>query len=285
MFWKGRVSNMKQIELFLKQSDVQLIDLGEPQIPENIVSGCKVSVSKLTDTEGISKLLNDWFEEPDSRSKAHTTPEWIRSSFLKNHAIWIVAKDKGGTIRGCISSFLCKAPFPNSLSNTCGKPYPWGIVDWYCVHPLWRSKGLGSALLETLDYITYKIGRRAHIFLKEGYPLPFPHIPIYSTWLKCRKAGSNMVKHMSEDTGLVIELYHEIERETGIPLIKVEGLTSKLSLNEWEDALDKLPECWVFVSGDCYIDDKRGWKTDSFISMYAFRWSPGRCLGSRPFNI
>jgi GNAT superfamily N-acetyltransferase len=283
MFWKGKVSIFKQISTFLKGSDVSLLDLEAPEIPSDLnPGGCTVSVSKFKDVPGIAKLLNDWFEDPSSKTKASLTPEWIRSTYLDNHAIWIVAKDVKGTIRGCVSSFLIESPYPNAITG-CGKPHPWGIVDWYCVHPLWRSKGLGSALLETLDLVTYRIGRKAHVFLKEGMPLPLPHVPVYSTWLKCRKAGNPNVKQMSEDTGLVVYPYQEVERATGLPMIKVEGLHSEKDLDEWEQALDnELPECWVFLTSDCLVKNEKGWKTDAIVSMYAFRWTPGKWLGKKP---
>jgi GNAT superfamily N-acetyltransferase len=284
MFWKGRVSFFNQLDSFLKQSEVSLASIEQPVVPDNVTpGGCRVGISKLKDVAGISKLLNDWFEDPSSKTKADTSPEWIRKTYLENEAIWIVARDSKGTIRGCVSSFRIKAPYPNSISSGCGKSYPWGVVDWYCVHPLWRSKGLGSVLLEILDLVTYRIGRKAHIFLKEGYPLPLPHVPVFSTWLLCRKAGSPLIKEMDDDTGLTVYPYHEVERETRLPLVRIEGLPTKVGLSEWEDALDNsLPECWVFVSCSSEVDYKRGWKTDSLVSMYAFRWHPGKWLGSRP---
>lgn len=283
MFWKGKVSIFKQIQSFLKQSEVALLDIDKPELPSNKQYGkCRISVSKFKDCQGIANLLNEWFEDLDSRSKANVTPEWIRATYLENEAIWIVAKDPGGTVRGCVATFRIEAPYPNSLSG-CGKPNPWGLVDWYCVHPLWRSKGVGSALLETLDYISYQVGRKAHIFLKENLPLPLPHVPIFATFLLCRKAGNPNIKQMSEDTGLAVYPYHEIERKSGLPLVHVEGLHSKLGLSEWESALDlQLPECWVFVSGCSIVDYEKGWQTDSLISMYAFRWTPGKWLGTKP---
>jgi GNAT superfamily N-acetyltransferase len=283
MFWKGKVPIFTQFKHFMKRSDVSLLDLEIPQIPsEPNPGGCQVTVSKLNDVEGIAKLLSEWFEDPSSKTKAQVTSEWIRATYLDNHAIWIVAKDIKGTIRGCVSSFLINSPYPNSLSG-CGKPHPWGIVDWYCVHPLWRSKGIGSALLEVLDFVTYRIGRKAHVFLKEGVPLPLPHIPIYTSWLKCRKAGSKQVKQMSEDSGLTVYPYQEVERSTGVPMIKVEGLHTKNDLDEWEQALDNdLPECWVFITNDCLVKNEKGWKPDALISMYAFRWSPGKWLWTKP---
>ena len=283
MFWKGRVSFFKQLSSLVKQAEVSFLDLEVPQISSELnPGGCKVSVSKLDDVAGISKLLNEWFKEAGAKAMTVVTPAWVRASYMDHQAIWIIAKDSGGTIRGCISSFRIVAPYPNSLEG-CGKMHPWGIVDWFCVHPLWRSKGVGSALLETLDLVTSMIGRKAHIFLKEGPPLPLPHIPIYFTWLKCRKAGSAKIKQMSENTELSVYPYSEVERESGLPLVRVEGLQDMADLKEWEDALDtQLPECWVFVSGSCVVDYKKGWQTDSLISMYAFRWSPGKWLGSVP---
>jgi len=283
MFWKGKVSVFKQLLAFAKKEDVSFIDVRTPELPSlSYPGGCKITISKLEDVVGITKLLNEWFKDPDARAVASVTPEWVRSSYLEHQAIWVVAKDIGGTIRGCVASFRIVSPYPNSLEG-CGKMHPWGIVEWFCVHPLWRSKGLGSALLETLDLVTYKLGRKAHIFLKEGNPLPLPHVPIYATWLKCRKAGNASVKRMSEYTGLAVYPYSEIERESGLPLIRVEGLNDARDLKEWEDALDtQLPECWVFVSGSYLVDYKRGWETDSLVSMYAFRWSPGKWLSSVP---
>ena len=121
MFWKGKVPVFTQLKNFVKQSDVSLLDLEIPQIPSELnPGGCRVSISELKDVEGIAKLLNEWFEDPSSKTKAQITPEWIRATYLDNHAIWVVAKDRKGTIRGCVSSFLIQSPYPNSLTG-CGK--------------------------------------------------------------------------------------------------------------------------------------------------------------------
>lgn len=272
MFWKGKVSLITHLQQYLNKSELALITLDESK-PNLFPGNCKISMCNPSDLRGVSDLLNEWFEDPQSKTRAQTTAEWIRST-LDNKAIWIVARDSRNTIRGCVSSFLSESPYPSS-------PFEMGIVDWFCVHPLWRSKGLGSALLETLDLITYRIGRKAHIFLKEGAPLPLPHIPIYFTWLKCRKAGNPKITKMNH-ANLTLYNYQEVERSTGIPLIRVEGITDHAGLDKWEEALDELPECWVFVSGNSLVNDKKGWTTDSLVSMYAFRWSPGKWLGTCP---
>lgn len=287
MFWKGKVKIFTQLDAFVRQKDVSLAsDLPKPELPPTLNPHCVISAASLDDTEGIAKLLTEWFEPKDAKVKCSVTPDWIRYTFLRYAALWIIAKDRGGTIRGCVSSFRILAPYPNSLGG-CSLSQPWGIVDWYCVHPLWRSKGVGTTLLEALDLITFKLGRKAHIFLKEGIPLPLPHFPIYTTFLRCRKAGNPAIKEMSEGTGLTVYPYMTKEKVTNLHLVRVEGLrlntVTESDIKEWEDALDKdLPQCIVFVSGSDKIDPSRGWKTDSLVSIYAFRWIPGKWLGSPP---
>jgi GNAT superfamily N-acetyltransferase len=281
MFWKGKVSLFTQITSFIKGNELTLTE-SVPTLPFlNTSHGCSIGVASLDDTDQIARLLNKWFES-NTKTEMRVTGLWVRESFLESSAIWIVAKDRLGTVRGCVSSFRCKAPYPNSLSG-CSIMYPWGLVDWYCVEPLWRSKGVGTDLLETLDYITYKVGRKAHIFLKEGIPLSLPHIPIYSNFLYCRKAGNTNIKNMHEYTGLTVSLYNAVERSSGLPLIRVTGTQIESQIQEWENALDsELPPCWVFIDGSSKIDIKRGWKQDTLVSMYAFRWVAGKWLGSMP---
>ena len=290
MFWKGKASISTQVWAFIKARELALAtNLAAPQLLNPGRSPCRVSVGSIKDVAGIVKLLNSEYDESeDSRSKTDVTEEWIRATFLLYHAIWVVAKDPLGTIRGCVTSFKCDAPYPNALGG-CSMAHPWGLVDWFCVHPLWRDKGVGSEMLEALDLITFRMGRKAHIFLKEGYPLPkvLSHIPIYSTFLHCRRAGSPSVKKMSEGTGLGVTPYQCNDRKTGLPLVKVEGIRGYKRDDEeiakWEDALDRdLPPCWVFVTSADHIDEKRGWVTDSMVSMYAFRWIAGKWLGGVP---
>jgi len=287
MFWKGKASISTQVLAFIKNRELALAsNLPQPELL-NLGGPCKIGVGSIKDIAGIVKLLNSHYDESNTtKSKTDMTEQWIRASFLIYQAIWIVAKDPLGTIRGCVTSFKCAAPYPNALGG-CSIADPWGLVDWFCVHPLWREKGVGSEMLEALDLITFRIGRKAHIFLKEGYPLPLFQIPIYSTFLYCRQAGSPLIKRMREGTGLGVMPYQCNDRETGLPLVKVEGIRGYQKDSEqiklWEDALDReLPLCWVFVTGADHIDEKRGWVRDSMVSVYAFRWIAGKWLGGVP---
>jgi GNAT superfamily N-acetyltransferase len=283
MFWRGKVSLYLNLVSYLNDRNVGFADsLEKPDIDGVLrkTRGHHVSIAKREDSHGISRLLNEYFEK--GRSKTRVTAEWIIRTFYEEDAIWIVVKDRGGTVRGCIADFSIPSPYPNSLP---GCPHPWGLVDWFCVHPLWRGKGVGSALLETLDYISYRMGRKASVFLKEG--LPLGQVPAYSTFLRCRKAGTPSVSVVREGSGLQVHDYHAVERASGLPLLRVEGIRDSNAnmghIDEWERALDtELPPCWVFVSGPDRIDTNRGWVLDSLVSMYAFRWIPGKWLGSVP---
>lgn len=282
MFWGGKVSLFTLLKAFIFQRDLALAtQLAAPVLPlPGKIAKCDVLIASVDDAGGISRLLNESFDK--GKVKTTTTPEWIASTFLENKAIWIIAKDTGGTVRACISSFESIAPYPNSISK-CGEINKWGIIDWFCVHPLWRGKSIAYRLFKLLDYITYRIGRKAHVFLKEGCPLPPPNIPVYSTVLKCRKAGSPKLSRMREGTGLAIYDYHCMERSSDLPMVRVEGLHDYRDLDAWEQALDtELPPCWVFVNGSSIVDLRKGWRPDSLVSMYAFRWIPGKWFLRQP---
>ena len=285
MFWKGKVSFLSQAQAYFKGADLSFATIAQPELSPNLNPHCKISAASLADVSGVARLLNEFFEPANGRAKTAVTPEWIRSTYLANHALWIIAKDRGGTIRGCVSSFRCAAPYANSLGG-CGVSHPWGIVDWFCVHPLWRSNGVGSSLLEALDLITYRIGRKAHVFLKEGLPLPLPHVPVYTTFLLCRRAGNKDLIKPRDNTSLKLHPYHTVDKDTGLNLIRVEGLregATRADIDAWENALDNdIPPCIVFVSMADRVDPSRGWKTDSLVSMYAFRWVAGKWLFSTP---
>ena len=289
MFWKGRVSILRQINATWSKHDLAIdTRMPAPELTKNTNSNSHyyVDIGNTGDIKGIVSLLNNYFEPVNSKAKVAVTEEWVRSTFIVNHAIWIVTRDPLNKVRGCISSFRSVAPYLNSLGGCSSNATTWGIVDWFCLEPLWRDMGAGSKMLEVLDFVSYNAGRKAHMFIKEGLPL-LSHIPFYTTFLKCRRAGNAKVNKMREGTGLGVYMYHTVEKDTGLHLVRIEGLRGpdidKQSIKEWEDALDReLPPCWVFVSGADQVDESRGWKLDSLVSVYAFRWLPGKWFGSAP---
>ena len=296
MFWSGKVSFFTDLIAFIHQRPLSIVPRKEGLGLVHRKAHATRAVTR--DAPGIAKLLNGFFES-NAKCKTDVTVEWVVETFIAG-AIWVVVKDWGGTIRGCIASIPCPSPYNTSELDGI----LWGIVDWYCVHPLWRSKGLGSALLETLDQCAYVERRHAHIFIKEGYPLPLPHIPFYVTRLYCRRAGNPAVHLVPKEDW--VHPYMTKEKATGLPLIRVSPLVPTVptvsplvptvptvspwrpmvneSVHEWEKRLDSLlPPCIVFVSSGP-LEDVR-WKPDSLVSLYPFRWVAGKWLGSVPNSM
>ena len=72
-----------QFKHFVKQSEVSILDLEIPQIPFDLNPGnCRISVSNHNDVSGIAMLLNEWFEDKSSKTKANVKPEWLRRTIL-----------------------------------------------------------------------------------------------------------------------------------------------------------------------------------------------------------
>jgi hypothetical protein len=93
MFWKGKLAILTHLDAYLKQKQLSLAaELSVPELPiTNRLYNCTIGVASINDSEGIAKLLNEWFEV--GKVQTNVTKEWIRSTYLKNAAIWIVARD------------------------------------------------------------------------------------------------------------------------------------------------------------------------------------------------
>jgi len=58
---------------------------------------------------------------------------------------------------------------------------PMYVVDCFCIHPLFRKRGLADYLLTTLHCFANDHGIPYALFLKEGAPLPIWSIPLYTS--------------------------------------------------------------------------------------------------------
>ena len=291
MFWSDKTNALTQIQSWISNNELTMdTKVKVPTIQKSLNLCCSIQPASLQDANQIVKLLNEWFEPRHSRTRMAITAEWLRNTFTQDYAIWIVAKDPAGTIRGCVASFTCASPYPNArttcTSQTSSRPF--GIVDWFCVHPLWRGKKIASGLLNMLDYITHQVGRKGHVFIKEGLPLLGNQIPIYGTVWRWRRAGNKDQTAIREGCGLYVYPFQANDDKTGLPLVRIEGLrkTQKLKasvITQWENALDKdLPPCIVFATAADSVDEKRGWVYDSPVFLYAFRFTVGKWLGAAP---
>ena len=106
--------------------------------------------------------------------------EVIADGFIHRRWVGIEARDEANNLVGLIISkyinILYSSQFPVVPLKECG------LVDYFCVVPDWRRKGVGTALLFRLHELTRSQGRIAQIFASEGGRGPlsiFSRIPSF----------------------------------------------------------------------------------------------------------
>jgi hypothetical protein len=107
-------------------------------------------------------------------SNINIPSEIISKGFAENKWLGIEARDIDLNLIGLIISkpisHFYSSEFPrNPLTGV-------GLVDYFCILPAWRKKGLGTRMLFKLHELTQSVGRIPHIFSSEGYFL-FTKIP------------------------------------------------------------------------------------------------------------
>ena len=105
-------------------------------------------------------------------------------------------------------------------------------VDCFCIHPLWRGKGVGDQLLTRLHRYANERDLPYALFLKEGAPLSILHFPLYTGTYVYRKLDTSetMNKYIMNLTTnqayRLIEIYQKINPNVFI----IENNTGK---NQW----------------------------------------------------
>jgi len=126
-----------------------------------------------------SQFISSYFVIGTTASVTLDIPsEVISDGFIHKGWLGIEARDETNHLVGLIISkyikILYSSEFPFVPLKECG------IVDYFCVVPAWRKRGVGTALLFRLHEITRTRGRIAHIFASEGGPLSiFSRIPSF----------------------------------------------------------------------------------------------------------
>lgn len=115
---------------------------------------------------------------PDSHTHSLVIPEKHMEECLRN-GVWIGAevRDTRGSLVGiAVSKYIGNEPTIHS---------PMGIIDYLCVHPLWRKKGIPNILLRAVYTFSAQQtpSRLIQFFQKEGIPATIPplHVTSYYT--------------------------------------------------------------------------------------------------------
>lgn len=170
VFWKTLSWSYVAQSFFVREPFIPL--LFEPHnspLPVGITITRRSSSVDEKEKEEIQQFLWSYFGEPPNRPRLTMKGDWIPSSDLA-----LVARDSKQAIIGFlryhwIGQFLTAKETPDIYS-----------VDCFCIHPQWRKKGLGDALLSELQRYANEENKSYATFLREGPSLSIFHRPIYS---------------------------------------------------------------------------------------------------------
>lgn len=106
----------------------------------------------------------------------------------------------------------------NYISSGDEKIY---VVDCFCIHPLWRNKGLGDYLLTYLHQYANKNHIPYASFLKEGSILSIIHLPFYTGRYVYRSLdryydSKNIYLLKKEEANKMLEYYYKLYPDTFI---------------------------------------------------------------------
>ena len=144
-------------------------DMVTPVIPNIIFKKATFQNAAL-----YSEFLSKYFETGDVVSDVPL--QVMSDGFLKGDWIGVEAVSGGETLLGLIISKPVADFFSSEFPETPLRNI--GLVDYFCVAPEIRSKGVGTALLTHLHHTTRTEGRVGHIFASDSGNL-FSRIPMF----------------------------------------------------------------------------------------------------------
>ena len=153
-FWKSELFHSERID--------------KDPIPSPTGNG----IEKVENTEEIRSFLRSYFGDPPR------TPI-LDLTFDPDDHVFLV-RDQTNQIAGTI-----RYHFIGNMITSRSEPIY--VVDAFCIHPIWRGKGVGDYLLTELNRYVNRNNIPYAVFLKEGAPLSIFHQPAYTGWYRYRE--------------------------------------------------------------------------------------------------
>lgn len=256
------------------------------------ITGCILRKATADDISILPEFWSNYYSQSRA-TKCCISVENIQPSW----DIWVVIHYKTGIIGSIVrrwiqSVHIKEAYFPKI-----------GVIEYYCVHPAWRRKGVGRNLLWTLQNNT--AGIFPHFILWESFQVKVPPIAagmywVYQcepgrgiiadekeaaiAWNMCRKTGdiyseytpSNETVIWKTESGYVVvwNTYHRTipgAQWIGILL----GHSSEKALNEF------IRQCpFGILVSDTW---REGWATDTSFQWISYMLSTGFISTSIPY--
>jgi len=159
------------------------------------VPGCYISLSKTS--IGISEFWSRWYS---TKSRCVVPDHKIQENVLKGDwELWIAVRRDGeliGTVvRRWITGFKIKnAKWPRAA-----------VIDYFCIHPAWRKKGVGRLLLGTMHNATPEPFPPHMILWEDTMQIKIPPISAGIYW-SYRRTSANA---RATSTANAIEVFND----------------------------------------------------------------------------
>ena len=168
-----------------------LLELHPPMIPMHSIRGCTFGKANAQDISQLPEFWEFWF----STSRCTVPESRIRSAVEKGTWDIFVARDGtrviGTLVRRWVNGLHIKGAYlPRA-----------GIIDFLCVHPAWKKKGICRSLLYLVQNMTSR-PLPPHLMLWESYIPAIPPAIIGSYWKRECVIGKR--ERLTEDEERVI---------------------------------------------------------------------------------
>ena len=131
-------------------------------------------------------------------------------------------------------------------------------VDCFCIHPLWRKRGVGDYLLTTLHIYCNRKNIPHSLFLKEGIHLPIIHEPFYSglyVYRKTENRANHIISLTTKNAYKLIDIFCTFN-----PIFIIKNITADQSWKLYQNGIYKVLAC--IQDTYQYVDGKKmGWIT------------------------
>ena len=177
--WSGFISS------YIYGYPPRLIEPNPPIQPIKLPPG----IIRFATPADIDQLPEFWTRFFSDTSRCIVPLLHIRNAVAKNRwTIIVVVKDS--QVIGSIVRRWTKLHIKETVWQKAG------IIDYFCIHPAYRKKGIGRALLSCLHNVTER-PIQPHLMLLEGIQLSMPPISA-GVYLSRRCAGNSVVTPIAE---------------------------------------------------------------------------------------
>ena len=164
----------------------RLAEPGRFQIQIRSTPGIEIREANERDCQAITEFWHRYFST-SSRCKCFVSPEYIQTCI--KDGVWqiILAIDMR-------SGDLVGTGVRKYIENLHIGPAIWkkaAMIDYFCVHPAWRKRGIGRSILGVLQN-TGSVPLPPHLILWEGLHPSIPPLTIGCYWVK-EKSGKTYI--------------------------------------------------------------------------------------------